>query len=371
MSTEVLDTAHPLLDETDSAAVMEALSTRDLSGTAPVVATYERALGRTFGVGHAVACSSGTAAIHLALLAHGIGPGDEVIVPATAPVMTAMPVLAVGARPVFADVADSASFALSLPDVQSRLSPRTRAIISVAMWGYPADGDALAALCARHGLILVEDAAQAHGSRTGDRLVGTRGRVGALSTHERKLINTGEGGFLLTDDTDMARRLVALRNAGKIARGEEFGRCFGLNFKLPALSAALGVSQLARFGQRLATRRVIQARLAAALAGVAGVTPFPVRDGTANGYAVLFLADDPAMASLLGEGLGEAGFVSDPHRYAYRPLYRYDAFADIPADDCPNATALCSLLVSLPCHEGVAPTDEQRMISTIRRVLES
>jgi dTDP-4-amino-4,6-dideoxygalactose transaminase len=369
VTRRTVDTAHALLDETDTAGVVAALSSGELSGTAPVVAAYEKALADTFGVNWAVACSSGTAAIHLALLAHDVGAGDEVVVPATAPVMTAMPVLAVGARPVFADVTDSASFALSLPDVQARLTSRTRVVISVAMWGYPADGDALAGLCDQRGLVLAEDAAQAHGTRTGDRLVGTRGHLGAFSTHERKLVNTGEGGFLLTDDENTADRLVALRNAGKAAAGGQFGRSFGLNFKLPAMSAALGLRQLARLDQRVAMRRAIRDRLAAALTSVDGVRPFPVRDGTPNGYAMLLLAEDAHLAVVLAEALAETGFVSDPRRYGYRPLYDYDAFADVPADACPNAAQLCSRLVSLPCHEGVTSADEQRMIGTIRRVV--
>ncbi|KPM50566.1 hypothetical protein ACG83_39105 [Frankia sp. R43] len=369
MTTRTVDTAHPLLDETDTAGVLAALSSGDLSGTAPVVADYERALAKTFGVNRAVACSSGTAAVHLSLLAHGVGAGDEVMVPATAPVMTAMPVLAVGARPVFVDVTDSASFAVSLADVEARLSARTRVVISVAMWGYPADGDALARLCDRYGLVLVEDAAQAHGTRTGDRLVGTRGRIGAFSTHLRKLVNTGEGGFLLVDDETTADRLVALRNAGKAASGGQFGRGFGLNFKLPAMSAALGLRQLARLDQRVIARRAIQDRLATAVGPVDGVTSFPVRDGIPNGYAMLLLADDAHLAVVLAEALAAAGFVSDPRRYGYRPLYDYDAFAEVPAGACPNAAELCSRLVSLPCHEGVTPADEQRMIATVCQVV--
>ncbi|MCK9903557.1 hypothetical protein CC117_29060 [Parafrankia colletiae] len=369
MTPKTVDTAHPLLDETDTAEVLAALSSGDLSGTAPVVAVYERALADRFGVHRAVACSSGTAAVHLSLLAADVGAGDEVIVPATAPVMTAMPVLAVGARPIFADVTDSASFALSLSDVRGRLTSRTRAIVSVAMWGYPADGEALAALCTRRGLTLIEDAAQAHGTRTGSRLVGTRGHLGAFSTHLRKLITTGEGGFLLTDDETTADRLVALRNAGKAATGGQFGRSFGLNFKLPAMSAALGLRQLARLDQRVTARRTIRDRLAAALESMDGVKPFPVRDGTPNGYATLLLADDAHLAVVLAEELAQAGFVSDPRRYGYRPLYDYDAFADVPADACPNAAQLCSRLVSLPCHEGVTPADEQRMIDIARQVV--
>lgn len=232
-------------------AVRDTLVTADLSGNTEVIGLYEQELANWFDVRFAVACSSGTAAIHLALLALGVGPSAEVIVPATAPVMTALPVLAVGAVPVFADVAHPATFALDLADVVGKLTPRTRAVIAVPMWGYPADGPELTQACRDWGVPLVEDAAQAHGTSLFGRYAGTQGVIGRFSTHARKLICTGEGGFCTTDDPALADRLRQLRNLGQPPGSGEFGVGFGLNYKLSALAATLGRVQLSRLIGRL------------------------------------------------------------------------------------------------------------------------
>lgn len=268
-STPSYTTKHVALDAADVAAVAKALRAGDLSGTGDAVQRYERALASAFDTRFAVACSSGTAAIHLALLALDIGTGDEVIIPPTAPAMTALPVLAVGARPVFADVASPNSFALDLGDVECKLSSATKAIVSVPMWGYPADGKLLVDACRAWGVALVEDAAQAHGTCVGGCLAGTQGTIGTFSTHSRKLMTTGEGGFCLTDHPELAARLHQLRNLGQPARLDGptgtpdglFGAAFGINYKLAAPLAALGTAQLAKLDQRLAARRRVADRL--------------------------------------------------------------------------------------------------------------
>jgi perosamine synthetase len=365
-----VDTKHVVVEDLDEHAVVSALRDCNLSGGADVVATYEQRLAQHFGVAYAVACSSGTAAIHLSLLALGISTDDEVIVPATAPVMTALPVLAVGARPVFVDTTDVDSFALDLSHVERSLTNRTRTVVSVPMWGYPADGPELVAACRRWGLALIEDAAQAHGAMLGRRPLGTQGAIGAFSTHARKLICTGEGGFCLTDDHQLAERLTRLRNLGKGENGEGFGTAFGLNYKLAGIVAALGVAQLTRLDTRLALRRRIAARLTAAIGEIPGIAPFPVRHGgLANAYALLVTSDRTGSRALARE-LRDAGVVSDTVRYRYRPLYRTPVFGAFAGAACPNAEQLCMTLHTLPCHEGVGPLEEERIVGACRRAMQ-
>lgn len=366
----VVDTKHVVIDELDEHAVLSALRARDLTGTADVVTDYERQLARRFNCADAVACSSGTAAIHLALMALGIGAGDEVIVPATAPVMTALPVLAVGARPVFVDIANIDTFALDLAHVERTLTARTRAVVSVPMWGYPADGPELVAACRRWELPLIEDAAQAHGAILQGRPLGTQGTIGTFSTHARKLVCTGEGGFCLTDDARLAGDMTRLRNLGQREGTLGFGATFGLNYKLSGIAAALGIIQLARLDWRLGLRRGTAGRLITALGEIPGIAPFPARHrGLANGYALL-VTSDPEGSRALARELIDAGVTSDTVRYRYRPLYRAPVFAELPAEECPNTEQLCETLHTLPCHEGVGPAEEERIVRACRKAME-
>ena len=376
-----LSTKHVVAGDAEVQAVTGALRGGDLSGNARLVGDYERALSKWFGTRFALACSSGTAALHLALLTLGVGVGDEVIVPPTAPAMTALPVLAVGARPVFADTRSPASFALDLADVDRKRTQRTKAVVSVPMWGYPADDGELVAACHGWGLPLIEDAAQAHGTRLGrdGRLAGTQGVVGCFSTHARKLVCTGEGGFVLTGDPTVAARLATLRNLGQPARLDAplalpvgaFGEGFGLNYKLGALPAALGLAQLDRLAGRLQARRRVARRLLARLAEVPGLAPLPVVAGASPNHYALVLQVQLGDAALVGRRLAVEGVISDTVRYCYRPLYQlpvFSAFAP-PALCCPNAEALCASIITLPCHEGLTAADERRIVRACRMAM--
>ncbi len=361
----ILDTEHVLIGHAERVAVVAALDSRDLSGTAAIVAAYETELATWFATDHAIACSSGTAALHLALLALDVSHGDEVIIAATAPAMTALPVLAVGAIPVFAETASATTFALDLTDPETKVSPRTKAIIAVPMWGYPADPPALVDTCRAWQIPLIEDAAQAHGTTMAGRYAGTTATIGTFSTHTRKLLSTGEGGFCLTNDDALSTRLRELRNLGKPA-GRAFGTRFGLNYKLNALSTALGRAQLGRLHDRLRHRRATLNTITDMITNLPGIAPFPVHpDGQANGYAALLTTHGPALP--VAERLAAAGVTSDPLRYQYRPLYHSPAFAQFtPAVACRHAEQLCETLVSIPSHEGVGPHDLDRIQAALR-----
>ncbi len=370
-----LSTKHLVTGDAEVQAVTSALRSGDLSGNARLVGEYERALAQWFGTRFALVCSSGTAALHLALLTLGVGVGDEVIVPPTAPVMTALPVLAVGARPVFADTRSPASFSLDLADVDRKRTQRTKAVVSVPMWGYPADDGELVGACHGWGLPLIEDAAQAHGTRLGrdGRLAGTQGVIGCFSTHARKLVCTGEGGFVLTGDPAVAARLATLRNLGQPARlaaplalpSGAFGEGFGLNYKLGAVAAALGLAQLDRLAGRLQARRRIARRLLARLADVPGLTLLPIPAGASPNHYALVLRVHLGDATLVGRALAADGVISDTVRYGYRPLYRLPVFSGFapPAPGCPNAEALCASIITVPCHEGLTAADERRIVA--------
>lgn len=233
--------ARPFIGEEEKAAAMEALSSGQLS-QGPRVAEFERAFAAYHGAKHGIATSNGTTALTAALMAHGIGPGDEVIVPAFTFFATASSVLSVGATPVFADI-DPATFCMDPSDAERRITTRTRAIMPVHLYGLPADMPRFAALCQGRGLALLEDAAQAHGAKIAGRCVGTWGTA-SFSFYPTKNMTTTEGGMVLTDDDGIADRLRMIRHQGMSA--QYLHEIVGYNFRMTDPSAAIGLIQLGR-----------------------------------------------------------------------------------------------------------------------------
>jgi perosamine synthetase len=319
-----------------------------LSGGAQILQLYERALADWFGVRHAIAVNSGTSALHAVLTALGVGPGDEVLVPATAPLPTAMPVLTCGATPVIVDTAPW-SLALDPGDVQRKLTRRTRVAMSLPLWGYPCDDTPAAELLASAGVAVIDDACQAHGTTIAGRYAGTGHRAGCFSTHDRKLLSTGEGGFVLTDDADLADRIDYYTHLGHLR-----GQVHGVNYKLAAPLAAIGLRRLADLSNQIRLRRDNASRLLTALPPGGQVTELPYRaDDEPNYYTLVLLSPGaaPAMASQLADG----GLPPDSVRYGYGPLYRQPIFASY-ATTCPNAEAMCAAALQFPVHPAMTST---------------
>lgn len=244
---------------------------------------------------YAVAVSSGTAALTLALRAVGLAPGDEVIVPAYNCIATDMAVLEAGGVPVHADI-DPETYCLSPESAAAAITERTRAVIPVHFAGQPTDLDAFTALAERHGLALIEDAAVAPGAAWRGRPVGTFGAAGCFSFSSGKPLTAGEGGMILTNDEGIAQTCRALRNYGRIQtdRGEEFERISG-NYRLSELAAALARAQLARLPDQLARRAVQVRRWTEAVSRIAGLTPLRCDERVtthAHAYFVLRLEEE-------------------------------------------------------------------------------
>lgn len=360
--------------------------------TSRMVKEYESALATYFGAKHCVALSSGTAAIHAALIAVGVGPGSEVILPPTAPIMTALPVLYQNATPVFIDNRPGV-FDLDVSALRAALNPRTAAVISVPMWGYPTDEAGIREVTDAAGIPLVVDASQAHGSRRGGRLCGTEGLIGCFSTYESKLIGTGEGGFCITDD---ARADSVMREALNFGFPYRAGRYWpdcvriGWNYKPNALAAALGLGQLSTLDARIERRTRVRLAIEARILGLPGVRPHPIHPmDTHNGYAlVLHLEHDGlGVRTRIRKHISDAGVPSDPVRYAYRPLYaslvfrRATGYARTscpfdcgrnswrPPSACPNAEDLTGRVTTVPCHEALSDADVEYIFAIVREAL--
>lgn len=257
--------AEPVLGGNEQAYVLDCLQRGWVSSGGEYVTRFEQALAEAFQVRHALVCSSGTSALHLALAALDIGPGDEVIVPTLTFVATANAVRYLGAMPVLVDC-DEESWVLNPEAVERAITDRTRAIIPVHLYGHPAPMDELLAIARRHGLAIVEDAAEAHGALYKGRPVGGIGNAGILSFFGNKIITTGEGGAILTDDDELAERALLLRGHGQHPERRYWFIEVGFNYRMSNLQAALGLAQLERLDWLLERRRVVAGWYRAAFA---------------------------------------------------------------------------------------------------------
>ena len=256
--------------------VLEALRSGTL-GLGPFLRRFERDFAAFAGTSHATAVSSGTAGLHLAVRLAGIGPGDEVITSPTSFVASANSILYERGTPVFADI-DPGSFNIDPDAIEAAITPRTRAILPVHIFGYPCEIDRINEIAARHGLAVIEDAAEAVGSLAKGRRVGTHGNPAIFAFYPNKQITTGEGGMVTTDDADVQAGLQSLTNQGRADTGQwlEHDR-LGYNYRLDELSAAVGVAQVERIDEILARRAAVAARYGELLADVAGDRPAEAR----------------------------------------------------------------------------------------------
>jgi len=370
------------VDDGDIDAVIEVLRS-DWLTTGPKVAEFEEAFARYVGAGNAVAVSSGTAALHAAMHVLGIGPGNEVIVPAMTFAASANCVVYEGGTPVFADV-DPGTLLLDPASVESRITPHTRAIVAVDYAGQPCSYDVLQAIAGRHGIALVADACHSLGGRYGDRPVGTLARLSAFSLHPVKHITTGEGGMVTTNDPDLAGRMKIFRNHGitadhrvREAQGSWFYEMkdLGYNYRLTDFQCALGISQMAKLPRWIARRREIAGRYDDAFADLSAMNPLSVREGVYHAYHLYVIRLDLASLRVgraeLFSALRAAGIGVNVHYIPVHlhPYYR-ERFGTAPGL-CPNAEAAYERILSLPLYPGMRDRDVGEVIAAVRKVVKA
>jgi perosamine synthetase len=235
--------ASPEIGEEEVRNVMECLRSSWISSRGEFIDRFEEAFAHYCDARHAIACNTGTAALHAALWAAGVRSGDEVIVPSLTYIATANAVRYCGAEPVFAD-SDPETWNIDPTDVERRITPRTRAIVPVHLFGVPADLGSLTALASAHGVAVIEDAAEAHGAMYDGRPVGAQGLVGIFSFYGNKIITTGEGGMVVTDDDGVAARCRLFKGQGQAPNQTYVFPVVGQNYRMTNIEAAIGLAQL-------------------------------------------------------------------------------------------------------------------------------
>jgi dTDP-4-amino-4,6-dideoxygalactose transaminase len=333
------------------------------------VSQFEQAVADYLGIKHAVAVSSGTAALHLALAALGIGPGDEVVVPAYTFPATANVVETVGAKPVFVDV-DLHTYNVDVEKIEKVISARTKAIIPVHLFGNPAEMDVIQKIGKTHGLAVIEDAAGALGSTYRGKKCGTLGTMGCFSFHPRKIITTGEGGMVITDDDDLAERVRSLRNHGiQTIRDQYDFTEAGLNYRMNELGAALGANQMPEIQRMIYERQQLATLYVDLLKDLPGIAfqQIPVHSTTVWQAFVVRLAGRPAhpiVVSLQNAGIeANIGTYALPGVWFYREKYGYKT------GDFLGAERLFIETIALPFHNSMTPELVKQVSQSLKEVV--
>ena len=366
------------MTEEDLEAVAETLRSGWLT-MGPRTRAFEAAVEESTAAAHAVAVSSGTAALHLACAALGLGPGDEVIVPAFTFLATAHAPRYVGATPVLADVVAPECPNLDPDDVERRITPRTKAVIAVHMCGYAADTDALSELCAQHGLRLIEDAAQAFAARVGAarKPAGTVGDVGCLSFFSKKQLCVGEGGMVLTGDAALADRVRLLRSHAMTSgtwdrhHGHEDSYDIvdvGFNFRLDEPRAALGLSRLPRVAAGIEERRATVRTYRERLGPLEGLTLMWDDEAVerASHFAFPVLFDSGAARVRAAEVIADRGVQTT----RYPVLHALTEYAPYAAQgSLPNAEATADRHLALPLSAGMSDEHVGLVVDAVQAAL--
>jgi dTDP-4-amino-4,6-dideoxygalactose transaminase len=354
--------AKPVIDEATIAAAAQSIRSGRLAQGAAVQA-FEEALAAYIGVDHAVAVNSGTAALHVALLASGINEGDEVITTPFSFIASANAILYCGARPVFVDI-DPASYNLNADLLEAKITPKTHAVIGVHLYGQTFEVDQVQDICLRHNLVLIEDACQAHGAEYKGKKAGSFG-TGCFSFYPTKNMTTGEGGMITTNDAGIAEKCRLLRSHGQQQR--YLHTTLGFNFRMTEMAAVIGLGQLERL-EEFNHRRIDNAAvLTGAIRNIKGLSApvvLPGRRHVYHQYTIRVTADYPLTRDELKKYLEEKGIGCAVH-YPI-PIHRQPFYQSLGyKDNLPEAERASREVLSLPVHPALSAEE----LATIIEVL--
>jgi perosamine synthetase len=367
-ASEPIPLAQPDVGSREEELVLEVLRSGMLS-LGPMGPRFERAFADWVGTKHAAAVSSGTAGLHLGLVRAGVGPGDEVITSPFSFISSANCALHAGADVAFADI-DPLTFNIDPAALEAAITPRTKAIVPVHIFGLPCDIEAIAAIANRHGLAIVEDGAEALGAVRQGKKIGTHGSPTIFAFYPNKQMTTGEGGMVTTDDDDVYEDILSLRNQGRADSGAwlEHDR-LGWNYRMDDLSAAVGLAQVERLDEILGRRAVVAERYGALLAGLPGVTLPSVVDGDVRSWFVYTVLLEPGVDRNAVIGLlAERGVASKPYLPSIhlQPFYRARGHRE---GEFPISEAISARALALPFFGNLTGAQQERVAAELATVL--
>lgn len=355
----------PSLRGNERKYVDECIDTSWISSKGRFVGAFEDAFARYTGIKHAASVSNGTVALHVALLVLGIGPGDEVIVPTLTYVAAVNAIVYTGAKPVFVDSLAS-NWQMDPAAARASITPRTRAILAVHLYGHPCDMGELAAIAREHRLFVVEDCAEAFGSRIAGRHVGSFGDVATYSFYGNKSVTTGEGGMVVTNDPALHARAVRFKGQGLAANREYWHDLVGYNYRMTNICAAIGLAQLERADELLASKRRLAARYDAALAGLPLVFHRETAGTTHSYWMCSVLVADASQRDPLRRYLDRAGIETRP---LFNPVHTMPMYV-VPSMHFPVAESLGARGINLPSWPDMDDAAIAEVAGAIRQFYE-
>jgi len=365
--------ASPVIGEREIAYVTDAVRSGWVSSIGPYIGKFEGAFAEYVDVSHAISVSNGTVGLFLALHTLGIGPGDEVLVPDLTFVATVHAVLQVGATPVFVDVQPD-TWCIDPVAAERAITPRTRAIIPVHLYGHPADMKAIADLAQKYGLLIIEDAAEAHGADVDGKKVGSLGKVGVFSFYGNKIMTTGEGGMITTSDGELAEHIRYLKDHGMSPARRYYHTELSFNFRLTNLQAALGLAQLEQIEEFIRKKKDIYCWYTDTLGQIPSLQLPITRPGMRNVFWLFSIVLGEGLkisranfgAALLSHGIDWRPFFVPMHRLPHLSQYRT---VGKDADGCPVSEWLGERGLNLPSGCALDEPTVRKIADTIGQIL--
>jgi perosamine synthetase len=360
--------AQPKLGGNERKYVLDCLDTTWISSVGKYITAFEETFAEFCNVKHAVATNNGTTALHLALVGLDLQPGDEVIIPTVTYIATANAVRYCGATPVLVDV-DRSTMNLDPSAIERHITPRTRGIIPVHLYGHPVDMDAVNTIADRHGLWVLEDAAEAHGAKVRGRKVGSLGTCAAFSFFGNKIVTTGEGGMVTTNDENLARKLTQLRGQGMDLERRYWFPIVGYNYRMTNIQAAIGLAQMETIEEALFERKRISDWYNQSLSHLSNKISLPVEldwaEHTVWMYTIFLREGDAARRDRVMLELQTAGIETRPVFYPMHILPPYFEERSFPVADlwAPRG-------INLPTYQDLAHDDVKHIAETLSRILE-
>jgi perosamine synthetase len=368
LGEDVIPVFEPIIGEEEINAVISALRRGEISGTfGEYIRQFEQEFADYCGCKYGIAVSSGTAALQLAVAAAGFGPGDEVLVSASTNIATALAAFHNGAVPVPVD-SESITWNLNLDLIESLISRRTKAIIPVHLYGHPVDMDRLCQIAKQHDLIIIEDCAESHGATFGDKMTGAFGRMGCFSFYANKVITTGEGGMVITNDEILTERLRSLRNLA-FTTPRFWHEVAGYNFRMTGYQAAMGLAQLHKIERIITEKRRVAHLYNSHLCNISGLQLPKESTGVRHVYwmyAVVVkpefgISRDQLMAHLRRDGIGTRTFFCPMNQQPF--LRSQSGFREVP---CPVADELWERGIYLPSTYTLTENTIQKIAASIK-----